>query len=122
MSDVPLREYLENMFAAQQREIDAKHRSMADALLLAREDVARRLAELNELRHDVVEDRAQFVSKLQFDPMMQERDAWRNSITERLNAINDRITKIETRGNTWTVAIGLFFIVLQIALMFLLHK
>ena len=122
MSDVPLREYLETMFAAQQREIDAKHRSMADALLLAREDVARRLAELNELRHDVVEDRAQFVSKLQFDPMMQERDAWRNSITERLNAINDRITKIETRGNTWTVAIGLFFIVLQIALMFLLHK
>jgi len=54
--------------------------------------------------------------------MMQERDAWRSDVTEKITAINERITKIETRGSTWTLAIGLFFVVLQIAITFLLRK
>jgi len=122
MSDVPLREYLETMFTAQQRELDAKHQAMESAVRLAREEVGRRLGELNQLRSEVIDDRDQFVSKLQFEPMMRERDAWRESVTERINTINDRITRIETKGNTWTVAIGLFFVLLQIALMVFMRK
>src|SRR6185436_11610 len=122
MSDVPLREYLETMFTAQQRELDAKHQAMESAVRLAREEVGRRLGELNQLRSEVIDDRDQFVSKLQFEPMMRERDAWRESVTERVNTINDRITRIETKGNTWTVAIGLFFVLLQIALMVFMRK
>ena len=122
MSDVPLREYLETMFAAQQRELDAKHQAMEAAVRLAREEVGRRLGELNQLRSEVIDDRDQFVSKMQFEPMMRERDAWRESVTERINAINDRITRIETKGATWTVAIGLFFVLLQIALMIFMRK
>ena len=122
MSDVPLREYLETMFTAQQRELDAKHQAMESAVRLAREEVGRRLGELNQLRSEVIDDRDQFVSKLQFEPMMRERDAWRESVTERINTINDRITRIETKGNTWTVAIGLFFVMLQIALMVFMRK
>ena len=122
MSDISMREYLETLIAAHRREIDVKSEATESAILLAREEVARRLGELNQLRSEVVSDREQFVSKLQFEPMMQERDAWRSDITEKLVAINDRITRIETRGSTWTLAIGLFFVVLQIALMFLLRK
>lgn len=110
------------MFAAQQRELDAKHQAMESAVRLAREEVGRRLGELNQLRSEVIDDRDQFVSKLQFEPMMRERDAWRESVTERINTINDRITRIETKGNTWTVAIGLFFVLLQIALMVFMRK
>lgn len=122
MSDVSLREYLETMFDAQRRELDAKHQAMEAAVRLAREEVGRRLGELNQLRSEVIDDRDQFVSKLQFEPMMRERDAWRESVTERINTINDRITRIETKGNTWTVAIGLFFVLLQIALMVFMRK
>jgi hypothetical protein len=111
MSDVPLREYLEIMFTAHQRELDAKHEAMESALRLAREDVSRRLNELNQLRKEVIDDRDQYVSKLQFEPMMRE-----------INTINDRITRIETKGATWTVAIGLFFVLLQIALMVFMRK
>jgi len=110
------------MFTAQQRELDAKHQAMESAVRLAREEVGRRLGELNQLRSEVIDDRDQFVSKMQFEPMMRERDAWRESVADRLNAINDRITKIETKGATWTVAIGLFFVLLQIALMVFMRK
>jgi len=122
MSDVSMREYLETLISAHRRELDVRSAATESAILLAREEVARRLGELNQLRSEVVSDREQFVSKLQFEPMMQERDAWRGDITEKLTSINERITKIETRGSTWTLAIGLFFVVLQIALMFLLRK
>lgn len=122
MSDVSMREYLETLIAAHRRELDVRSAATESAILLAREEVARRLGELNQLRSEVISDREQFVSKLQFEPMMQERDAWRSDMTDKLTAINERITKIETRGSTWTLAIGLFFVVLQIALMFLLRK
>ena len=115
MSDVSLKEYLENMIASHHRETQVKHDAMELALRLAREEIARRLTDLNQLRSEVIEDRDQFVTKVEFDPMMRERDAWRESIS-------DRVTKIETRGNTWTVAIGLFFVVLQIALTVFLKR
>jgi hypothetical protein len=86
------------------------------------QDVDRRLADLNKLREEVVEDREQFVSKNYFDPMMRERNAWRDAISDRLNINSDRITRIETKGNTWTVAVGVFFVVLQIALQLFLRK
>jgi hypothetical protein len=117
-----MREYLETLIAAHRREIDVKNESTQTAVLLAKEEVYRRLGELNQLRSEVISDREQFVSKLQFEPMMQERDAWRSDMTDKLTAINERIAKIEARGSTWTLAIGLFFVVLQIALMFLLRK
>jgi len=117
-----MREYLETLIAAHRREIDVKNQASETAVLLAREEISRRLGELNQLRAEVMADRDQFVSKLQFEPMMQERDAWRSDMSDKLTAINERITKIETRGSTWTLAIGLFFVVLQIALMFLLRK
>ncbi len=122
MSDVPLKEYLESMFSAQQRELNVKHEAMSSAIELAREEVDRRLGELNQLRREVIDDREQFVSKLQFDPMMKERDAWRDAIGERINLLGDRLTRIETKGHTWTVAIGMFFVVLQIALMIFMRK
>ena len=113
--NVPLKDYLERIIAGHERELTVRLTAMETALALARDDVARRLADLNQLRKEVIEDRDQFVTKAQFEPMMRERDSWRE-------AVSDRITKIETRGNTWTVAIGLFFVVLQIGLMIFLRK
>ncbi len=121
MSDVPLREYFETIIAANQRELAAKHLSMEASMLVARDEVARRLTELNQLRSEVIDDRDQFVSKNEFEPAMRERDQWREVVADRLNAVSDRITRIETKGNTWTVAIGIFFVLLQIALMIVLR-
>ncbi len=112
---VSLREYIEKIIAGHERELAVRLSAMEAALALARDDVARRLADLNQLRREVIEDRDQFVPKNQFEPMMRERDSWRDGIS-------DRVTKIETKGNTWTVAIGVFFVIVQIAMMILFRN
>ena len=112
---VTIKQYMESLFNNHKRETDLQFEAMHKAVQLAREEDERRFHELNKLRDEVTTDREQFVTKLQFDPMMKERDAWRE-------VISASVTEIKTRGNTWTVAIGLFFVVLQIALMVFLRK
>ncbi len=105
---VPLREYFE-----------VKLNAMDHAVLLARTEMDRRLAELNELRKQVIDDRGQFVLNAAYDITEKERSTWRD-------AVNTRLTSIETRSVTWTSALGMFFLILQLAasaiLYFVLHK
>lgn len=94
---VDLREYLEKV-------IDMKFGAMEEALRLARVDVDRRLAELNQLRSEVTQDRGQFVLK-------DIHYTWKETVEKRLSAI-------ETRAITWTAAIGLFFVVVGLVMKF----
>jgi hypothetical protein len=105
---VPLKEYIEARFIAQKIAQGAYER-----------DIERRLAELNQLRKEVVEDRGRLVTREMYDQTVREWQLWRDTT-------NTSITVIETRSVTWTSILGIFFTVVQIGsgvlLYFLLHK
>lgn len=108
---VALREYVERILEEQclrnQVRLDATDR----ALELARRELERRLGELNQLRAEVTSDRSQFVQRAIYDHHLSTTNEWRESVSQRLTAI-------ETRSITWTAAIALFFLLVQIALHF----
>jgi len=100
--DIPLREYIEKIM--DERE---KHNQLA--LDLSSRELERRLKELNELRADVIKDRVQFVREDLCRAKVKEMDIWKASV-------NMSITKIETRSVTWSAAIIMFFVIVQILL------
>ena len=102
--EVTLKEYME-----------AKFDAMDKAVSLAVVDIDRRLAELNNLRREVMTDRTSFLAMDVFNATLKEWSIWRESITNRL-------TVIETRSVTWTAALGIFFIIIQVVIFWLTHK
>jgi hypothetical protein len=112
---VYLKEYVEKLLAGHERELVLRMKAMERALDLARDEVSRRLGELNQLRGEVISDREQFVMKTIYQTHWSDLTAWREAVSE-------RITKIETRGVTWMAAIGLFSIIVNIALSIYFRK
>lgn len=106
---VSLRHYVETMFSAHEKQQAAYERALTVSLDLARVDMERRLAALNELRAEVIKDRSQFVRMETFDERKKFTD-------QTLSDIKERLTAIEVRSVTWMTAIGVFFVVLQIFL------
>ncbi len=101
---VPLKEFIE-----------ARLNAMEKAVIIATTDMERRLDELNQLRKDVITDRSQFLSLEVFNATLKEWSMWRETTV-------NRITIMETRAVTWTAALGIFFIVLQLFLYWFIHK
>jgi len=113
--DVALKEYVEALIAAQEREANLRISYMEKAVEVAKVDVARRLSELNQLRSEVTSDRSQFLQINLYEAHVKETNVWRESVS-------DRLTRIETRSMTWTAAIGLFFLVVNLALAYYYRK
>lgn len=101
---VPLKEYIEARFV-----------SLEIAQQASEKDLERRLGELNQLRKEVIEDRGRLVTRESYDQTVREWGMWRDTV-------NTRLTTIETRSITWTAAIGIFFVVVQVVMYFLLHR
>lgn len=98
-----------------QKEIfEARFRAADQALVLRTSDIERRLEGLNQLRSEVVKDREQFVRKESYD----EKHMF---LEEKLNTQGTRLTIMETRSVVWTAAIGMFFVIVQLA-MFYFHS
>jgi hypothetical protein len=91
--------------------VDTRLNGMDTALKLKSDEMDRRLVVLNELRSEVLKDREQFLRQEVYNAKIQNYDFSISNITR-------RITIIETRAVTWTAAIGVFFVLLQIALHF----
>jgi hypothetical protein len=104
-NDVTLREYFETL-------ILEKEKSSKTALDLAKEELSRRLELLNEHRKETINDRNQFVKSQLFDSKIEGYDI-------RLRNIDKRLDVIETRSITWTAAVGVFFLILNVVLYFL---
>jgi len=99
---VHLKEHLETRMAELEERFSIRMRSSDEALRLARQDMERRLEELNKLRSEVTADRGQFIHKEVYD-------LWHDLVEKRL-------TTVETRSVTWTAAIALFFIIVSVIL------
>lgn len=91
---VTLKEYINSKFDALEKAVDLAHSNL-DA----------RLNTLNELRAEVLEDRHMFVTRELYDRLQSDVDINTN-----------RLTVIETRSVTWTAAMGVVFIILQICM------
>ena len=93
------------------KNINTRLNAMDYAITLRTAELERRLEGLNQLRQDVVKDREILVRRDYYD---LNHGALRNS----LHSAIERITVLETRSVVWTLAIGVFFVVCQIALHF----
>ena len=79
------------------------------ALELKAKDLENRLHALNELRAEVLRDRMMFLTKETYDIKTTGYDAW-------CAGIDKKIVAIETKILTWTAALGVFFVLLQLFL------
>jgi hypothetical protein len=76
---------------------------------LKSKDLENRLHALNELRAEVIRDRMMFLSKETYDIKTAGYDAW-------CAGIDKKIVTIETKILSWTAALGVFFVLLQLFL------
>ncbi len=97
----------EQRFKAQQDANEHALTSARNAIAKAEENTNRRLEALNELREEVTSDREVFVQKDVYEPAHKELSMWKEKTEVRLNTI-------ETRSVTWTAAIGIIFVILQL--------
>jgi len=89
--------------------MDIRLGSMDKALDLKSRDLENRLHTLNELRAEVIRDRMMFLTKETYDIKTQGYDVW-------CLGIDKKIVTIETKILTWTAALGVFFVLLQLFL------
>jgi hypothetical protein len=106
---VSLEKYLKAKIKASKREAKIRHKATALALSVNKEVIEARLVNLNELRKEVVDDRVKLVGK---DIYYAHIDAERKSTDDILK----RLTIMETRSVTWSAALVVFFIIVQIVL------
>jgi hypothetical protein len=96
----------------QLKRIEERMDSMDVALDLRSGELERRLGGMNELREEVVRDRAQFVFR-------ESHDAREAILREFITLLDKKIEKIETRFSTWLIAIALIVTVLQLFIHFM---
>ena len=106
---ISLRDHVESLLHGIEERIDLRLDAMDKALILGREEVARRLGELNQLRREVETDRSRLLPRETFDTYHAEGTTWRERVEKRL-------TQIETRAITWGAALAVFVVILNFAL------
>jgi hypothetical protein len=99
----------EQRFNAQQSANEHALESARLAIRKSEESTEKRLELLNELRKEVTQDREFLVQKTTYEPAHRELEKWKEKTEVRLNTI-------ETRSVTWTAALGIFFVILQIVI------
>jgi len=82
---------------------------MDKALDLKSKDLENRLHTLNELRAEVIRDRMMFLTKETYDIKIAGYDVW-------CAGIDKKVVAIETKILTWTAALGVFFVMVQLFL------
>lgn len=118
--NLSLREYLEIEFAHERALTSQKFEQAREAVVLQRSidekheailatEVQRRLGELNHAHETAVKEQARTLPREMFDQ-------WRNDFDKWKDGVNRELTTIRTRSMTWTVAVGVFFVIVQIAL------
>ena len=75
---VPLREYVERIFDEKQKALEIAFRGQQEALALASHTLEIRLEKLNELRREVTEDRAKYVTVEKYDAEIEPLKSFRS--------------------------------------------
>ncbi len=110
-AEITLKEHFIALLEAQQRRVEEHFDMINRALEKSEWELNRRLSALNELRNEVLSDRGQFIQANACKIIHKDIDNWRETISE-------KITIIETRSLTWTTALVVFFVMVNIAMKF----
>jgi len=105
-------------FEALEKVINTRFAALDEALVLRTGDLNSRLKVLNELRNEVVKDRSLFVTVNAYETAHHFLERSVVSVDDKANLIINRLTVVETRAVTWTAAVALFFMVMQVVLHF----
>lgn len=91
-----------------------------EAVSMARDDMERRAIGWNELRSELKDFRDYAASKERLDELIKEWIRWRENHLEETGIwrsdITKRLTVIETRAITWTAAIGIIIVIINVAI------
>ncbi len=103
MTDIPLRDYIEQRWKTHKRE----HAQERAALLDARANIDRRLEGMNELRAQISSERGEYLTRTEYE-------AKHEALIARINALEQARSNVE--GRMW--ALGGIVVVIQVALAF----
>jgi hypothetical protein len=109
---VPLQHYIEALIKEKESYHKLHFRELQRALKLNKEQLDHRLQGLNELRKEVEKDRGEFIKRDAYELTKASND-------KELEQLHTRLTIIETRSVTWSAALAVFIVVLQVVAWFL---
>lgn len=101
-----------------EKQVNYRFEAQREALNTASVNFERRAEGWNNLRQELKDYRSFAASKERLDELITEGIRWREDHLEETgiwrDLVNKRLTVIETRSVTWTAAIGVFFVILNI--------
>lgn len=106
---VSLHHHFEAQLTALEKQLTIRLDAMDRAMELARAEIDMRLGKLNELRAEVMTDRALFLPRELFETYIRESRT-------RHEKIDTSLTTIETRAATWVGVIGFLFLALNVVI------
>lgn len=106
---ISIKEFLLHIMQEQGKTIDLRFDSLDKSIILSRDEMNRRLEGLNQLRNEVLMDRSMFMPRETCATQHKDLTDWRE-------AINNKVTILETRAITWTAAVGIFFLFINVVL------
>lgn len=104
-----LKEYFETLWMERKQNIELRFEANSDRLDATAKVLEHRLEVLNHAHEKAVQDRVDFVSAKEYKTKMKDLGVWKEKV-------NRDITTLQTRSVTWTVALGIIFVIIQIVL------
>jgi predicted RNA binding protein with dsRBD fold (UPF0201 family) len=111
-NEVSLRHYVETLFREYQAAHGREHALISQGVELARQNLEYRLAGLNEWRAQLQDERVTLVARDLFDSTVE-------SDRGRIADLEKQVANMRGRSAQTTLALGIGFTILQIALRFL---
>lgn len=115
---VSLREHFEIIEKEREKRYNVIIEEAQKALILAKNANDFRLEELNNLRRSVENDRLLLVRQETYEAKIKEYDFMFKGLNIQNATLTTAIARLETRSTVWMTAIGVFFMVVQIAIRF----
>ena len=88
--------YFEDKFNTLKEQLVSSRQDLDTRTAMAKEDIGRRLMELNNLRKEVTEDRGRLVEKAAYEP-------WRDGLEKRIQVLERNVSSTEGKASITTI-------------------
>ena len=106
-----LKDQLEALWAERKANIDYQFDANNERLKATAKVLEHRLEVLNHAHEQSIQDGSDFVNRKEYNAKMDDIANWQHQV-------NKELTILTTRSYTWTLALGIFFVFIQIVLKF----
>jgi predicted nucleic acid-binding Zn-ribbon protein len=118
---VPMLYYLERLLHEHEVHHDRDREAGQRAVDEARNRVDARLAQLNELRREVTEDRGQLVQRVLFDTRMSSADHERGELKDDLADLRSELANMRGRQAAYASVLAVAIVIVPFLIQLLLH-